>query len=83
MTKWTIPSPAIERLTAKIKQQERQIETQAATIATLRRKLTHQERANTALQARIGLQQVRRCQQDELPAQTPAEWPGEASGGDT
>lgn len=46
----------IDKLSEKLRQQDRQIETQAQTITALRRKLANQERANKALEAKLSAQ---------------------------
>ena len=70
----------IDKLSEKLRQQDRQIETQAATITALRRKLANQERANKALEAKLSAQGRQRA---ELGVQRPAERLSVASGGDT
>ena len=73
----------IDKLSEKLRQQDRQIETQAATITALRRKLANQERANKALEAKLSAQAAQGRQRAELGVQRPAERLAGASGGDT
>lgn len=72
----------IDKLSEKLRQQDRQIETQAATITALRRKLANQERANKALEAKLSAHAVRSSRNAELGVQRPAERLAGASGGD-
>ena len=73
----------IDKLSEKLRQQDRQIETQAATITALRRKLANQERANKALEAKLSAQAAQGRHRSELGVQHPAERLLGASGGDT